>query len=61
MNAFRCWACHEITDQDGECLNRNCPALRHADRARRLTREQLREIDRTINRTGPRVMSAEMV
>ena len=54
MTAYRCWACRTATDDEGNCLNPHCPTLCGGDRLRHLTREQLREIDRAINRAEPR-------
>ena len=54
MTTYRCWACRTATDDEGDCRNPHCPTLRGGDRLRHLTREQLREIDRTINRAEPR-------
>lgn len=54
MTTYRCWACRTATDDEGDCRNPHCPTQRGGDRLRHLTREQLREIDRTINRAEPR-------
>lgn len=50
MNDFRCWTCHTETNLDGDCLNPECPTQRDMRWLTRLSDEQLRQMDRTLNR-----------
>ncbi len=54
MDEIRCWACHHLTDEDGDCRNPRCPTLRDARYLTRMSRSRLLEIDRDINKHAHR-------